>query len=297
MNVYDASVIIPTYNRLNELELTLNSLLAQKCKYKFEVIVADDGSKENTKSIVDKYVGQLNIRYCYQEDLGFRAGAARNMGIRLSNGDICIFIDNGIILHSRALESHIDVHKMKTAPCVVIGYVYAFLVDEERIAELLEIITNNTPDDAINIMHDNGFHDTRETYYQELGYDLSKWPAPFTICWSCNISVKKEMLIEVGMFDEFFVGWGHEDQELGISLYRSNVEFILSQEASSIHFPHEKQDLSINSIKNYKFHEIQNILKRGEYIRTKHPIREVEVYVENWDPFNVNKILLKERHD
>ena len=73
MDNYKATVVIPTYNRLQELKLTLDSLVLQKCSYPFEVIVADDGSYENTKAVIDEYIGKLNIRYVFQEEKGFRA--------------------------------------------------------------------------------------------------------------------------------------------------------------------------------------------------------------------------------
>lgn len=304
MQMLAASVIIPTYNRLDELDLTLSSLMHQKSNYEFEVIVADDGSSENTKSIVDRYIGRQNIRYCYQEDKGFRAGAARNMGIKLADGEICIFVDNGVILHSEAIENHVNAHRNESNPCVVLGYVYGFDVAKSRIEDVKAIIDQNSPDEAISILHKKKVYDVREKDYQELGSDLHKWPAPFLICWTCNLSVRKNVLVKVGMFDDAFVGWGAEDIDLGVSLFKNNVKFILARDVRSIHVPHEKSHRGDTNL----LRERVNFEKKLNYILKKHPIHEVEMWKELWTIYvnnpqtphdvsltiNLNKFLLEE---
>ena len=248
MYKYTASVIVPTYNRLDELVMTLDSLVQQNCKYKFEVIVADDGSSVDTMSVIRAYVDKLDIRYCFQKDEGFRAAAARNMGIKLADGEICILVDNGIILHSKAVEAHINIHKSERVDCVALGYVYGFSFDlkphdEEQIKE---IILSNSTDEAIRILDANKMYDEREKYYQALGDDLAAWPAPFVVCWSGNFSARRDILVKVGMFDEFFNTWGGEDQDLGLALFVNNVKYVLVREASSLHFPHTKEhDISV----------------------------------------------------
>lgn len=291
MRKYPASVIIPTYNRLTELKMTLDSLLKQNSKHPFEVIVADDGSAVNTKGIVDMYIGELNIRYCFQEDKGFRAAAARNMGIKLSDGEICIFVDNGIILHSKAIEYHIEAHLHEKEPCVVLGYVYGFEIKEEEIEELKDVILKNNPDDAIGILEAKKLFDIREIYYQELGDDLSRWPAPFAICWTCNLSVPKDILIKVGMFDEYFTTWGNEDDDLGLSLLENNVKFVLERSASSIHYPHDK--VHAWNTENYRI-EVERVRIKKEYMLKKHPIRPMELWTKVWRVVDLNKALLEE---
>jgi len=299
MEKYKASVIIPTYNRLDELKLTLDSLVSQQSSYEFEVIVADDGSYEDTKSLIDRYIGNLNIKYCFQEDKGFRAGSARNMGIKLSKGDICIFIDNGIILHSQAIESHINTHINEQVPCIVLGYVYGFETEKGREEELISIITQNSPDDAIDMLRRAEMYDIRESCYQVLGSDLWKWPAPFVVCFSCNLSVTRDMLIKVDMFDEFFTGWGSEDLDLGLSLFKSGVKFILSRGASSIHYPHKKYHsfdvpVSLENMNRTQLYEVMNHRKKERHMLKKHPIRPMELWINITDPVELNRALLEE---
>jgi len=271
--------------------MTMDSLVGQCCSYPFEVIVSDDGSSENAKSIVDNYIGRLNIRYCFQEDKGFRAAAARNMGIKLADGDICVFVDNGIILHSKAIESHIMRHKKEECPCVVLGYVYGFEIKKEEIDELTTIITSNEPDDAIAILDERKFYDIREGYYKELGEDLHMWPAPFVICWTCNLSVPRDVLTDVGMFDEYFNTWGNEDDDLGLSLLENNVKFVLERKARSIHFPHKK--VHQWDTENYRV-EVARLKEKKEYMLKKHPIRAMELWTTVWRVPELNKTLLEE---
>lgn len=291
MSKYEASVIIPTYNRLQELEMTLDSLVNQRCRYPFEIIVTDDGSVENTITVVKKYFGKLNIRYCFQEDKGFRAAAARNMGIKLADGDICVFVDNGIILHSRAIEYHIEAHLHEKEPSVVLGYVYGFDIDPENQGELMGILHQYTPDEAISILTEREFYDIRENVYLELGDDLHKWPAPFIICWTCNLSVPKETLINIGMFDEYFNSWGGEDTDLGLSLQKNNIKYVLARKASSIHYPHEKNRLGQWGTNREEVISVLNAKK--QYLLKKHPILPMERWMTVYSPVDLNKSLME----
>lgn len=85
------SVIIPTYNRVDCISKTIDSVLAQTYK-NYEIIVADDGSTDNTKQVLEPYFGDKRIRYIYQENSG--CAAARNAGIRASCGEWIAFLDS-----------------------------------------------------------------------------------------------------------------------------------------------------------------------------------------------------------
>lgn len=83
------SVIIPTYNREKYITKALESVLAQSYK-DFEVIVVDDGSKDNTQQNLKRY--QDKIKYIYQDNAG--VSAARNTGIRHASGEWLAFLDS-----------------------------------------------------------------------------------------------------------------------------------------------------------------------------------------------------------
>jgi glycosyltransferase involved in cell wall biosynthesis len=86
------SVVIPTYNRANDIPRCLDSLVAQTFK-DFEVLVCDDGSTDSTAEVVDRYKNALDLQYHRAENFGGPA-KPRNTGIGLSRGLYVAFLDS-----------------------------------------------------------------------------------------------------------------------------------------------------------------------------------------------------------
>lgn len=101
------SLIIPLYNRPDEIRELLESLLLQTYKH-FEVIVVEDGSKPelSAREIVMGYEGRLDVKYFYKENAG--QGFARNHGFQRAKGDYFIIFDSDIIVPPHYMEA---VHK------------------------------------------------------------------------------------------------------------------------------------------------------------------------------------------
>ncbi|WP_185217082.1 MULTISPECIES: glycosyltransferase [Sphingobacterium] len=89
------SIIVPLYNRPVEIKEMLSSLLDQTYK-EFEVIIVEDGSKNNAEHIVDKFKDRLDIQYFFKENEG--QGFARNYGFERAKGDFFIVFDSDIIV-------------------------------------------------------------------------------------------------------------------------------------------------------------------------------------------------------
>ena len=85
------TIVIPSYNRANSIARTIKSVLAQTYN-NLELIIIDDGSKDNTKAVVQEYLTDSRVRYIYQENAG--AQEARNHGLRESNGKYILFLDS-----------------------------------------------------------------------------------------------------------------------------------------------------------------------------------------------------------
>jgi GT2 family glycosyltransferase len=86
------SVVVPTFDRAYCLSMTLDSVLGQTHQ-NVEVIVVDDGSKDNTHEVIaSRYGSDPRIKYCFQENQG--VAVARNQGIRLSQGDFVALLDS-----------------------------------------------------------------------------------------------------------------------------------------------------------------------------------------------------------
>lgn len=104
---YLFSVIIPTYNRADEISELLNSLLKQNIsKDEFEIIVVDDGSTDNTSEIINKIKKKnfLNIITVHQDHKG--PGEARNLGMSSAKGNYYIFIDSDCIADPTWLSAY-----------------------------------------------------------------------------------------------------------------------------------------------------------------------------------------------
>lgn len=89
------SFIVPVYNRPGEVEELLTSLTAQTDS-DFELVLVEDGSDQDSKSVVDRFSDQLTIHYYFKENAG--PSIARNYGIERAGGDYFLFVDSDCIL-------------------------------------------------------------------------------------------------------------------------------------------------------------------------------------------------------
>lgn len=236
------SVIIPTYNRRRLLTLTLQSLVYQTvAPSQFELIIVDDGSDDDSWQLIKQYQNELDIKYVYQKDKGFRAALARNRGIQIAKGELCVFIDSGVILSPSALEEYLDAHLQHNGRLAQIGYVFGFDNDNANEVALKElIVTLGLSGIFPKLEEDSRYVDIREPLYIKYQDELSHLPAPWVIFWTANVAVDRESLLNVGLFDESFVGWGGEDVELGYRLKGNDVSFYLNRAAKGFHYPHGK---------------------------------------------------------
>ncbi|KIA98470.1 glycosyl transferase family 2 [Flavobacterium sp. KMS] len=90
------SLIIPVYNRPDEVDELLESLLLSEYKEPFEIVLVEDGSTLPCDDIVQKYQGKLNISYYFKENSG--PGDSRNFGMRKALGDYFIIFDSDCII-------------------------------------------------------------------------------------------------------------------------------------------------------------------------------------------------------
>lgn len=99
------SIIIPCYNASAFILETLNSI--QKQSYRnYEIIVVDDGSKDNSKELIEGFKAE-NLIYVFQENKG--VSAARNKGCLIASGDYYLFLDADDLLDVDFIKQRIDV--------------------------------------------------------------------------------------------------------------------------------------------------------------------------------------------
>src|SRR5699024_5006385 len=96
------SVIIPVYNRPQEIDELLESLCQQTYTH-FETLIIEDGSENTCKKIADNYRSKLDIRYYYKENSG--RGFSRNFGFEHAKGDYFIVFDSDCLIPAHYFET------------------------------------------------------------------------------------------------------------------------------------------------------------------------------------------------
>lgn len=264
-NRYAATVIVPSYNRSQLLAYTLHSCTNASLPIEdFEVIVVDDGSSDDTFDCARRFQDQLNIKYIYQDDRGYRLSRARNLGVRTAEGTICVFIDAGVLMARDCLSKHIEFHA-RNPDSVAIGYVYGFSQNDDHAQALIGRIDPTDVESSIaRLSEQEAFLDIRESCYRVCGNDITKLPASWSLAWGCNMSLARSDIVAVGGYDEYYASWGAEDIDFGISQFKRGLRFQLVREAASIHYPHEKSEAD-NRI---------SLLKNKSYLHDKYQMEE-----------------------
>ena len=96
------SVIVPVFNRPDEVDELLDSLTRQTVK-DFEVIIVEDGSTKTCKDVCEKYASILDLHYYFKENSG--PGQSRNYGAERSKGEYLLILDSDVVLPDRYIEN------------------------------------------------------------------------------------------------------------------------------------------------------------------------------------------------
>ena len=96
------SIIIPVFNRPQEIDELLESLTKQDFSGDFEVLIIEDGSAQKSDIIVEEYKNQLDLKYFCKENTG--AGASRNFGMQQASGNYFIILDSDVIVPPQYLS-------------------------------------------------------------------------------------------------------------------------------------------------------------------------------------------------
>lgn len=204
------SVIIPTYNQADCLELTLGSLTRQTVgRDGFEVIVVDDASVQDVRAVVRRHEAGLRLRYV-RHDVNRGRSAARNSGVAAARGDRLLLMDADSLAAPDLVERHLRLPG-DTGPEVVFGR--RIEPSWGTFATLRQAI----PAEA-GLLPMEGDH--RDLPQSDAGvfdvYRRTAWMFGFTH----NLSLSRELYLRVGGFDESFVQWGYEDTDFTYRIYR-----------------------------------------------------------------------------
>jgi glycosyltransferase involved in cell wall biosynthesis len=215
------SLIITTYNRKDALELVLLSVLKQSA-LPDEVIIADDGSREDTREMINRYkvTFPVPLIHCWQEDDGFRVSAIRNKAIALAVFEYIIMIDGDIVLHPNFIDDHKQ-HAWRGR--FLQGS--RVLLYKEKTEQILQNGSMNIR--LISPGIGNNLNTIKSTLLSEV---FSYYRGGHMNVRAANLSCWKDDILEINGFNEDFVGWGREDSELAvrmanIGLRRRHVKF------------------------------------------------------------------------
>lgn len=240
------SVIIPTYNRASLLETTLRFLLAQTLteEITLEVIVVDDGSSDNTHSVVEQFRSQFDhlvYRFRPRDSLSCRS-RARNLGIESARGELLVFLDCGVVLPSNCFN---EIYQcVKNRPGTVLIHRVAGLFVNEKEAEDLKVEAL-TPSSLAEIIDHllltpswGCWGDSRDGLIFSVDGELDRMPAPWALAWTAFLTVPTALTRKVGGFDESFLKWGAEDTDFAYRLYREGAKFYCKEDIAALHLPH-----------------------------------------------------------
>lgn len=210
------SVIIPTYNRKDLLAKALEGYLGQSSPHFIhELLVVDDGSTDDTESMVREFSGRspIMIRYLRQANKG--PAAARNLGIREARSSIVLFTDSDIVPERELVSQHMEWHRNNPQTgAAVLGYV-----------------TWPPEINATPFMRWYGEDGALFAYRRLRG----KREIDFHFFYSCNLSLKIDFLRTCGQFDEDFKSASWEDTELGYRLHKAGLRLLYNPQAVAFH--------------------------------------------------------------
>ena len=253
------SVIIPTYNSYQTLNLTLKSLenqmLHPETKKMLEVIVVDDGSKDETEQKIKNAQFKLNLKYIRQNNLG--RAYARNLGVAISTGKIIVFLDSDIILEKHFLNEHIKRHhylenivlvsfkqnisrnaviknyfKIKTAIIPDIKNDFRFEKEVKKDWLRMHRHVRNVEMRKVKLLEET---DNFKNFGKNLV--LGVWDLPSMVITNA-ISIKRNAFEKIGGYNLQFKGWGMEDTFLGACLIANDNYIIPCFSTGIFHIEH-----------------------------------------------------------
>lgn len=250
-----ASVIISTYNQPEWLALVLHSYSIQTIT-NFEIIIADDGSDNRTKSVMEQFSvkTELHVIHVWQEDDGFQKTKILNKAIVASNSNYLIFTDGDCIARKDFVETHLNLRRNN---CALSGGYFKLseavsiqinknVIDAQKCFDKEWLITQGQPKSfKFNKL-------TRSKSKAKILNTITPTKATFD---GMNVSCYKKDILAVNGFDER-MQYGAEDREVGERMMNNGIKFLqVRYSAICVHLYHERP---------YKNEEI---LKKNNAIR------------------------------
>jgi len=224
------SLIVTTYEWPAALELTLKSI-ARQSVVPDEVIVADDGSGPDTARVVERWRAHIvaPLVHLWQPHEGFRLARSRNRAIAAAKGEYLIIVDGDMVLHRHFVADHLAAARPGS------------FIQGVRLLTGAAAAERMLREGSLDLhFFTSGIRRRRHAIRNRL---LSRMLFAERVGQSairgCNQAYWRSDLLRVNGFNEAFVGWGREDNEVAarlynVGIYRRNLKF----QALAIHLHH-----------------------------------------------------------
>lgn len=255
------SIIIPFYKNCSFLKRNLISLQYQNLppdfkRNKVEIIIINDDSLINPKKLIQqtrKFYPTIYLKL----KKNYGKATARNLGLLYSKNDIVIFLDEDIVVSNNFIGSHLLRHEFINKS-IIVGFRQNIGLREllSRMDNKKQLVSRK-PDyrndfrykrfvpakwkEIHNYIPFSNFNRTyrllKETnYFKKFrkGKIVGIWDLPFMFL-TCNASVPRKYIFEVGGFDMRFKGWNLEDTHLGAKLIARGLYLIPNLHATAYH--------------------------------------------------------------
>ncbi|MFN5557749.1 MAG: glycosyltransferase family 2 protein [Chryseotalea sp.] len=215
MNSLRVSLLITTYNRKDALELVLLSIKEQTV-LPIEVIVADDGSREDTKILLERMAKNFPVPliHSWQEDNGFRAARSRNVAMKKAIGEYIVMIDGDIVLNRFFIQDHIR----NAAKGFYLQGSRVLLLDKKTKQAIHQKLIQFS---FFSTGLKNRLNTIRSKFLSQL---FSKENNNIYRVRSMNISFWKTDYEKINGFNNEFVGWGREDSEFAARMWHAGIK-------------------------------------------------------------------------
>lgn len=227
------TLLISTYNWPEALELVLLSVKRQSFLPN-EVVIADDGSTEETSKLIQKVQKNfpIPIKHIWHKDTGFTKTVILNKALKEIESDYIIQIDGDIILHKHFVKNHINLSQKNT-------YLYGSRVslNEGFSKKVLSLKKIN-----FNWLFSKGLlRRSRAIYFPLYNTFIKSKTSNSSKLRGCNISYWRKDAYLINGYNEDFKGWGYEDYEFVQRLLNNGINSKrIKQAAIQFHIYHKE---------------------------------------------------------
>ena len=217
------SVIVSTYNKPIHLRLVLEGLRHQQGA-EFEVIIADDGSTDETRAVVDAFRESVSfpVEHVWQEDDGFQKCRILNKAIVASRGEYLIFTDGDCIPHPDFVRNHVELAEENT---LLSGGYFKLPLDVSRAISKDDILSGNSTRPGWLLRHGVPFTPKISKLYSHrlIGAILDKLTITRATWNGHSSSTWKKHILATNGFDER-MQYGGQDREFGERLINMGLK-------------------------------------------------------------------------